>query len=164
MTINASCMNKTGIRLERVIKNFLDNSEQIFFLRSLPKFVGKIIFLLYYPGTFNILIVKSTCPRRPLPQSHLVVPVPCVQFFLSQTIPTGRIMPLKQNIKSRVTFSIHNYSWGFTSWHCSILIRRRNPEPHHNQTDIQVNSQSKKPTKMACPYYMNMCIKYMSLG
>lgn len=106
--------------------------------------MGKIILHFYYPGPFSIVTVKATCPRRLLPQSHLVMPVLYVQFFLSQPIPTERIIPLKQNIKSRVTFSIHNYSWEFTSWHCSILISKRNPELHHNETDIHVNSQSKK--------------------
>lgn len=108
---NASCLNKTGVRLQGVIRNFSDNSEQIFFFfpRNLNS-MGKIILHFYYPGPFNIITVKATCPRRLLPQSHLMVPVLYVQFFLSQPIPTERIMPLKQNIKSRVTFSIHNYS------------------------------------------------------
>lgn len=64
---NASCMDKTGIRLKDVIRNFSDNSEEIFFLRNLPKSVGKIILHLCYPGPFSILTVKSICPRRFLP-------------------------------------------------------------------------------------------------
>lgn len=90
---NANCLNKTGIRLEGVVRNFSDSCEQIFFFsRNLLNSVDKKILHLYHPGPFNILTVKSTCPRRLLPQSHLVVPVLYVQFFLSQPIPTKRIM------------------------------------------------------------------------
>ena len=68
---NASCLIKTGIRLDGGIRNSLDNPGQMFVSRDVPNSVGKLTLCLYlswpiqYPNCESHFPQKITSPISP---------------------------------------------------------------------------------------------------